>query len=297
MVDFSKTTFKVFEDVVLKNSDYVKMILSDPYVHKTYNMGLVDENNRTNFYDGVVRIVGPDGKEHGKYEPFDYAEWVAERVEPWTYLKFPYLKKIGWKGFVDGVDSGVYKATPLSRCNVADSLSSPLAQAEYEKMYDTLGGKPAHHTLATHWARIVEIMNASERFVELINDDDIIGPDYRVLPTNVPSEGVGTVEAPRGTLTHHYVTDEKGIVQKANLIVGTTNNHAAISMSIVKAAKGIIKAGEKVSQGTLNRIEMAYRAYDPCFGCATHALGRSPMELTIRNSKGEVVDVVRRNSL
>jgi F420-non-reducing hydrogenase large subunit len=273
------------------------MILSDPYVHKTYNMGLVDENNRTNFYDGVVRIVGPDGKEHGKYEPFDYAEWVAERVEPWTYLKFPYLKKIGWKGFVDGVDSGVYKATPLSRCNVADSLSSPLAQAEYEKMYDTLGGKPAHHTLATHWARIVEIMNASERFVELINDDDIIGPDYRVLPTNVPSEGVGTVEAPRGTLTHHYVTDEKGIVQKANLIVGTTNNHAAISMSIVKAAKGIIKAGEKVSQGTLNRIEMAYRAYDPCFGCATHALGRSPMELTIRNSKGEVVDVVRRNSL
>jgi len=290
MVDFSKTTFKVFEDVVLKNSTYVDLILSEGYTHKTYNMGLVDADNRTNFYDGMIRITGPDGKEHGKFEPKDYAQWIAERVEPWTYLKFPYLKKVGWKGFVDGVDSGVYKATPLSRCNVADGMSTPLAQAEYTKMYETLGGKPVHHTLATHWARIVEIMYASEHFLDLANDPDITGPEYRVIPKKTPTEGVGTVEAPRGTLTHHYVTDEKGIVKKANLIVGTTNNHAAISMSIAKAASEVIKPGRKLTQGALNMIEMAFRAYDPCLGCATHALGQMPLVVTLRDSSGNILD-------
>jgi len=294
MVDFSKTTFKLFEDVVLKNSDYVKLITSDGYTHKTYNMGLVDENNHTNYYDGMIRVTGPDGKEHGKYEPKEYAEWIEERVETWSYLKFPYLKKIGWKGFVDGIDSGVYKATPLSRCNAADGMSTPLAQAEYEKMYETLGGKPVDHTLATHWARIIEIMNASERFLELIHDPDIIGPDYRVIPTETPSEGVATVEAPRGTLTHHYITDDNGIVKSANLIVGTTNNHAAICMSIAKAAKEIIKPGKEVTEGDLNMIEMAFRAYDPCLACATHALGRMPLEVTIRDSSGNPVSVIRR---
>ena len=169
---------------------------------------------------------------------------MAERVEPWSYLKFPYLKKIGWKGFVDGEDSGVYKATPLSRCNAADDMATPLADAEYKRMYETLGGKPINHTLATHWARLVELLYAAERWVELATDPQITGKEYRVLPTQTPTEGVGCVEAPRGTLTHHYTTDERGILTKVNLIVGTTNNNAPICMSVKKAAQGLIKKGD-----------------------------------------------------
>ena len=155
-VEFARFSLKVFDDLVLANSGYVELITSDAFVHKTYNMGMVDAANCTNFYDGQIRVTSPSGKEHAKYHCAQYREYVAERVEPWTYLKFPYLKKIGWKGLVDGEDSGVYKATPLSRCNVAEGMATPLANAEYQRMYATLGGKPIHHTLATHWARLVE---------------------------------------------------------------------------------------------------------------------------------------------
>lgn len=300
MVDFGQFTFKIFEDVVLKNSAYVDLILNGPYIHQTYYMGLVDENNKVNFYDGKVRVVDPEGNEFCKYEPKDYLEHIAEHVESWNYLKYPYLKKVGWKGFVDGKDSGVYRATPLSRLNASEGMATPLAQAEYEKYYETLTGdrsgkKPVHHTLATHWARIIELQYAAERVMELIKDPEITSPDYRVLPTEIPTEGVGIVEAPRGTLTHHYVTDEKGIVTKANLIVGTTNNHAAISMSIKKAAEGLIKKGVEITEGLLNKIEMAFRAYDPCFGCATHTLpGEMPLEINIREPNGEIIQSVKR---
>jgi F420-non-reducing hydrogenase large subunit len=264
-------------------------------------MGLVDENNKVNFYDGRVRVVDPDGKEFCKYEPKDYLEHIAEHTESWNYLKYPYLKGIGWKGFVDGKDSGVYRATPLSRLNASDGMATPLAQAEYEKMYETLTGDksgkiPVHHTLATHWARIIELQYAAEKVMELIKDPEITSPDFRTIPTEIPTEGIGIVEAPRGTLTHHYVTDEKGIIKKANLIVGTTNNHAAISMSIKKAAEGLIKKGTQVTDATLNMIEMAFRAYDPCFGCATHTLpGTMPIELSIYNSNNELIEFKRRD--
>jgi F420-non-reducing hydrogenase large subunit len=291
-VEFAKFSLKIFDDVVLKNSDYVKLITGDIYVHKTYNMGMVDANNRTNFYDGKIRVTSPGAKEHAKYDCAQYREYVAERVEPWSYLKFPYLKKIGWKGFVDGEDSGVYKATPLSRCNAADGMATPLADAEYKRMYEVLGGKPINHTLATHWARLVEILYATERWVELAADPEITGKQYRVLPTQTPTEGVGCVEAPRGTLTHHYATDERGILTKVNLIVGTTNNNAPICMSVKKAAQGLIKKGQ-VREGLLNMVEMAFRAYDPCFGCATHSLpGQMPLEVTIRGPQGEVIQTL-----
>jgi F420-non-reducing hydrogenase large subunit len=289
-VEFAKFSLKIFDDVVLANSDYVKLITGDIYVHKTYNMGMVDANNCTNFYDGKIRVTSPAGKEHAKYDCSQYREYVAERVEPWSYLKFPYLKKIGWKGFVDGEDSGVYKATPLSRCNAADAMATPLANAEYKRMYETLGGKPINHTLATHWARLVELLYAAERWVELATDSQITSKEYRVLPTKTPTDGVGCVEAPRGTLTHHYTTDDRGILTKVNLIVGTTNNNAPICMSVKKAAQGLIQKG-KVSEGLLNMVEMAFRAYDPCFGCATHSLpGQMPLEVTLRNSQGEVIE-------
>jgi F420-non-reducing hydrogenase large subunit len=275
--------------VVLKNPDYVKVVTGDVYVHRTYNMGTVDAKNRVNFYDGKIRVTGPDGRELVKYDAADYQQQIAERVEPWTYLKFPYLKKVGWKGLVDGPESGVYKATPLSRLNAADGMATPLAQAEYEKFYATLGGKPVHHTLATHWARLIELLYATERWLELAADPEITSSEYRVLPTQTPTEGVGCVEAPRGTLTHHYTTDERGILTKVNLIVGTTNNNAPICMSVKKAAQSLIHKGQ-VSEGLLNMVEMAFRAYDPCFGCATHSLpGQMPLEVVLHDAQGQVV--------
>lgn len=293
-IEFCKFTFKIFEDVVLKNKTYVDLILSDPYTFSTYYMGLVDKDNKVNFYDGKVRVVDPDGREFCKYEPKEYLNHLAERVEPWTYLKFPYLKKIGWKGFVGGKESGVYQATPLSRLNTADGMATELSQKEYERMYKTLGRKPVHNNLAMHWARIIEAMFAAERLLQLVTDREITGPEYRIIPQKTPTEGVGIVEAPRGTLTHHYVTDDQGIVKRANLIVGTTNNHASICMSIKKAAQGVIKNGN-VNDGLLNMVEMAFRSYDPCYGCATHSLpGEMPIEIVVYDSKKNVAHRLER---
>jgi len=294
-IAFAKFTIQLFNDIVLKNKTYVDFILSDVFTHRTYNMGLVDENNCINFYDGDIRIVNPAGEEFAKFKPEDYLDHVAEHVESWSYLTFPFLKKIGWKGFTDGPASGVYKATPLSRLNVSDGMATPLANEEHDRMYKILGGKPVQQTLATHWARIIELLYAAERWVELASDSDIVGPDYRMVPTETPDEGVGVVEAPRGTLYHHYKTDENGIVKEVNLIVGTTNNNAAINMSVKKAAQGLIKEG-KVNGGLLNRIEMAFRAYDPCFGCATHTLpGQMPLVVRIYNYKKELINEHRRD--
>jgi F420-non-reducing hydrogenase large subunit len=293
-VEFGQFSLKLFNDIVLGNKEYVDLILGDIYTHRTYYMGMVDENNHINFYDGKVRVVGPDGKEFVKYAPQDYTQHIAEHVEPWTYLKFPYLKDVGWKGFTDGKDSGVYCATPLSRLNAADGMATPLAQEEYDRFYKTLGGKPVHQRLATHWARLIELLYAAERWVELASDPEITSDNFHAIPTEVPTEGVGIVEAPRGTLTHHYTTDERGVLTKVNLIVGTTNNYAPISMSINKAASSLIKKGTVVTEGMLNMVEMAFRAYDPCFGCATHSLpGKMPLQVTIRDAKGEPVEVLK----
>ncbi len=144
-------------------------------------------------------------------------------------------------------------------------MATPLAQEEYEKMYSTLGGKPVKKLLATHWARLIELMYSAERLLELAQDPEVASPNIRTLPTAVPKEGVGIVEAMRGILTHHYQTDEKGLVTKANLIVGTTNNNAPISMSIKRAAQKLIQPGKEIGQGLLNMVEMAFRLYDPCF--------------------------------
>jgi F420-non-reducing hydrogenase large subunit len=295
MVDFAQFTIGLFGDLVLGNKEYLDLILSDPFTLRTYYMGLVDGENKVNFYDGRVRVVDPDGVELVKYAPHEYLDNVAERVEPWTYVKIPYLKKVGWKGFSGGKDSGLYQATPLSRLNAADGMATPLAQAEYERMYETLGGKPVHQTLATHWARIIELLYAAERLEELARDPEITDSDVRAIPTQTPTEGVGIVEAPRGTLTHHYVTDEQGLVTKCNLIVGTTNNIAPMSTSIRQAAQGLIKKGEVISDGLLNMVEMAFRAYDPCMSCATHALpGRMPLEVRLLDSGGQLVERLTR---
>lgn len=294
-VEFARFSLKLFEDVVLKNKGYVDLILSEGYRLVTNYMGLVDTANKVNFYDGDVRIVDVDGVEIARYKPSQYLDFVAEHVEPWSYLKFPFLKQNGWTGFTEGKGTGIYQAAPLARLNAADGMATPLAQEAYEKMYDTLGGKPVHAILAAHWARLVELLYAAERVLELSRDEEITSPDIRVIPTGTPSEGVGIVEAPRGTLTHHYKTDERGIVTAVNLIVGTTNNHAPIYMAVKKAARAVIKPGAEIDQGLLNMVEMAFRSYDPCFSCATHAIfGEMPLKVVVYNSAGEPVRELQR---
>ncbi|MBI4658861.1 MAG: Ni/Fe hydrogenase subunit alpha [Verrucomicrobia bacterium] len=287
--DFALFTLQVFKDIVLRNANYVNLITSDTYTHRTYYMGLVDANNRVNFYDGLLRVVDPAGKEYAKFPVQKYRDFVAEHVEPWSYVKFCFLKPLGWHGFAEGPDSSIYSVAPLARLNASDGLATPEAQRAYEEFFTTLGGKPVHHTLANHWARVVEIIYAAERMDELLHDPDITRPDIRTIPSKKPSVGMGVVEAPRGTLFHHYETDDRGLITKANLIVATQNNAARIAMSVEKAAKGLIKKG-KVSDGLLNKIEMAFRAYDPCFGCATHALpGHLPLAASIYDHEGRLV--------
>jgi F420-non-reducing hydrogenase large subunit len=174
-------------------------------------------------------------------------------------------------------------------------MATPLAQAEYEKMYSALGGKPAHNTLAYHWARLIEALYAAEHMQELANDETITDPKIRNIPVNTPGEGIGVVEAPRGTLYHHYKADKNGILTDVNLIVATVNNSAAICMSVEKAAKNLIKKG-KVTDGLLNMVEMAFRAYDPCFACATHSLpGTMPLIVSLKKLDGTIIDVIRRD--
>ncbi|MCK4723769.1 MAG: nickel-dependent hydrogenase large subunit, partial [Dehalococcoidia bacterium] len=254
-VEFCQFALKLFDDIVLGNKEYVDLVTGDVYKHRTYYMGMVDANNKVNFYDGDIRVVDPNGKEFAKFKPQDYLSHIREHAEPWTYVRFSFLKDVGWKGFVDGEDSGVFRVAPLARLNVADGMATPLAQEAYEKLFSTLGGKPVHNTLAFHWARLVEALYAAERVQQLANDPEITSPDIVNLPTETPKEGVGIVEAPRGTLIHHYETDDKGIITKCNLIVATQNNSAAINMSVEKAAKSLIHKGE-VPEGILNMVEM-----------------------------------------
>ncbi len=283
-LDFAQFTLQVFKDVVWANPAYREFITADTYTHRTYYLGMVDAANRVSFYDGQLRIVDPEGKEYARFDPREYRQYVAERVEPWSYVKFCYLKLMGWQGFTEGRGSSVYAVAPLARLNVADGLATPRAQAAYEEFFAALGGKPVHHTLANHWARVVEMLYAAERMVELVHDPDLIQPHVRTLPHETPSVGIGAVEAPRGTLFHHYETDAAGLVRQANLIVATQNNAARIAMSVEKAAKDLIHRGE-VNEGLLNMVEMAFRAYDPCFGCATHSLpGHVPLVVNLYDS-------------
>ncbi len=292
-ISFAEFTLNLFHDIVLQNHDYVTLIKSDPYQLSTYNMGLVDKNNKVNFYDGMIRVTDPEGKEFLKFPAKEYAEHIDEHVEAWSYMKYPYLKKIGWNGLTDGKDSGIYRVGPLGRLNAADGMATPRADKEYKKMYETLGGKPVNSTLAYHWARLIELLYAAERADELINDPEITATKIRNT-IGEPGEGIGVVEAARGTLIHQYTLSKQGLIEQANMIVATTNNAGAITMSVRDAAKGMIKKG-LVSEGILNKIEMAFRAYDPCFGCATHTLpGSMPLEITIYDHQNKPIKTITR---
>jgi coenzyme F420-reducing hydrogenase alpha subunit len=293
-VEFAKFTLGIFEKMVLANPEYIDLIRSETFTHRTYYMGMVDANNRLNFYDGAMRIVAPDGHEWVKFAPSDYASHIAEHTEPWSYMKICHLRGIGWHGFTDGPDSGVYCVAPLARLNAADGMATPLAEEAYLAFCGLLG-KPVHHTLANHWARVIELLYAAERMKELAEDPEIADPRVLTIPAAIPREGIGVVEAPRGTLIHHYQSDEQGLITRCNLIVATQNNAARISMGVEKAARDLITSAQ-VEEGVLNMVEMAFRAYDPCLGCATHAFGGAPLSIGVRDARGNLLHTLRRDA-
>jgi F420-non-reducing hydrogenase large subunit len=233
-------------------------------------IGTVTENGALNLYDGKLRLMSADGT--AVEFPYDrYTDHISEHVEPWSYMKFPFDKRAGHFSMDLDHPSGIYRSNTLARINVCDCIETPLAQAEL-KEFRQLFGRPAQLTLLYHWARLIELLYNAENVLRLLDDPEITAVETRRKVEPRAARGVGCVEAPRGTLIHDYTTDANGIVTNVNLIVGTTHNNAPINMSVRHSANMSIKDG-KYDQGILNRVEMAIRAYDPCFSCATHALG------------------------
>jgi F420-non-reducing hydrogenase large subunit len=274
------------ESIFPKYLDLIKSV----GIIETGFLGTVTDDGTLELYDGKARLMKPDGS----YEEFQYdqyTEYIGEHIEPWTYLKFPYAKK--WGDFSMDLDnsSGIYRTNALARINVCDKMATPLAQAELEEFRESFG-RPAQQTLLYNYARLIELVYNAEHVVELLNDPEITGKETRVPVTPRAARGVGCVEAPRGTLIHDYETDENGLVTNVNLIVGTTHNNAPINMSVKQTAKVLIKNG-KYDQGTLNKVEMAIRAYDPCLSCATHKLdGSIAVKLEIRDVNGKLIDTI-----
>ncbi len=293
-VEFAQFTLKLFKEAVLGEKKYLDLILNDAYKLHIYDMGLVDANNRVNFYEGKLRVTDPKGDQYALFDPKDYIEYIGEWVEPWTYIRLTHLRKLGWNGLIEGEKTSLYRVGPLARLNVANGMATPLAQKEYEEMFDRLGGKPSHHTLAYHWARLIEALQAAEDMQRIASEPLLTSKDIRNMNLRLKKVGIGCVEAARGTLIHHYETDDRGLVTKVNLIVATQHNAAPICVSVKKAAQGFVK-GPEVKEGLLNMVEMAFRPYDPCLACATHALpGGMPLEVNLRNRDGQVVKTLRR---
>lgn len=274
------------ENVFPKYLDTVKSL----GVITTGFLGTVDGDGALQLYDGTLRLMAPDGS----YETFaydQYTDFIAEHVEPWSYIKFPYAKK--WGAFSMDLDApgGIYRTNTLARINVCDRIPTPLAQAELEEFRSAFG-RPAQLTLLYHWARLIELLHNAENVVQLLAHPEITSTETRVKVTPRAARGVGCVEAPRGTLIHDYTTDADGLITNVNLIVGTTHNSAPINMSVTQAARGLIHAGH-YDQGILNRVEMSIRAYDPCLSCATHELnGRFAVKLDIVDADGRVIDTL-----
>lgn len=294
-IGFSQASLQIFHDLILGNDHYRELITSEVFHHRTYYMGMVDDQDKVSFYRGQVRVIDPEGQEFTRFSPGEYASVIGEHVEPWSYIKFPFLRTVGWQGFREGKESGIYRVAPIARLNVASGMATPLAQQEYERLFETFGGKPVHHTMAIHWARLIETLFAAERLAELAQAPELTGREIRNPDLKTPNEGVGIVEAPRGTIIHHYRSDEQGMITACNMIVASLGNSAAMCMSVEQAARNLITGGE-VNDALLNQVEMAFRAYDPCFGCATHSMpGKMPLQITLYRQNGSIFKRIVRN--
>jgi F420-non-reducing hydrogenase large subunit len=259
-------------------------------VIETGFLGTVTDDGSLNLYDGKFRLMANDGS-HEDFKVVDYTDHISEHVESWTYLKFPYMKKVGEFSMDLDNPKGIYRTNTLARINVCDKIDTPLAQAELEEFREKFG-RPAQLTLLYHWARLIELLYNAENAIRLLDDAEITSTDIRKKVEPRAARGVGSVEAPRGTLIHDYETDEDGLLTNVNLIVGTTHNNAPINMSVKKAATDLIKDG-KYDQGILNMVEMSIRAYDPCFSCATHRLdGKIGVKIDIVDSEGNTLDTL-----
>jgi F420-non-reducing hydrogenase large subunit len=271
MLSFARLSLNLFEKLLLKGAALAEMMTDPMYYQPTYYMGMVDDSGRLCFYDGRISIVDPAGAIHSTFEAGDFSSHLIERVESWTYMKTLALKNPGRSRFLSDAPDGIYRVGPLARLNVSSGISTPLAHAEYEKMMIFFGKKPVHHTMAYHWARLIEVLYAAERTAELAREQNILNTEVRILPNPLMTErsGTGACEAPRGTLFHAYRANAQAMILKLNLVVATQHNAAAICRSVYQAASQLISDGQ-ASDRITNRIEMAYRAYDPCLACATH---------------------------
>jgi NAD-reducing hydrogenase large subunit len=247
------------------------------------HLALVRDDGALDLYHGRLRALDPDGNRILDDVDYDgYLDHVAEEVRDWSYMKFPFLTALG-------PERGWYRVGPLARLNVCDFLDTPEAEAARVEFAAVTGGRPNPVTMAYHWARMIETLHAAEKIRELLDDPDVTGDDLVRTGERRP-EGVGLLEAPRGTLFHHYRVDERDRVTMANLIVSTTSNNEAMNRAVTRVAEDHLSGVPEITEGLLNHVEVAIRAYDPCLSCATHALGRMPLEVTLLGADGREID-------
>lgn len=280
--------YEFFKSTVLKSKTFQDLLNEEAYNVKTYYMGLVDGEDNLNFYDGFVKIIDFNGREVAKFNPKDYVNHIAEHVEDWTYTKFPYLRSVGWKGFKEEY---IVRVGPLARLNITKTIPTPMANEAFKELVDVIGSRPIHNSLAYHWCRLVECIYACERISQLLQDKDILGESTVNMVGKPSYEGVGIVEAPRGTLIHHYKSDENFITKEVNIITPTAINNASINTELKKVASKLIK-GCSVDERLFNLIEVGIRSYDPCTACATHVINlsyRPSVEVLIYDEEGQLV--------
>lgn len=283
MIAWAQGALDFFKDFYGKNKSYIDNFAVFPSSH----LSLVRKDGAMDLYHGVLRAVDADGKKIlNDVDCQEYSKHIAEEVKNWSYMKFPYLRSIG-------KEKGWYTVGPLARLNTCDFIPTPLAQKEFEAYKAVTNGKPNHMSMHMHYARLIELLHAGEVIKELLNDPDLQKTDL-VKKGTKQKEGVGIVEAPRGTLFHHYRINDLDQIEMANLIVSTTNNNIPMNNAVNYVAKANFNGKKEVTEGMMNMVEMAIRAYDPCLSCATHALGQMPMELTLVDSKGAVLDQKRK---
>lgn len=281
-IETTKIGLSLMRDWADKNMEDINKFA----VLRTGYMGLVTPENGLELYDGQVRLVSNEGVELEKYDGANYLDYIAEHVENWSYLKFPYYKKLGWP-------NGVYRVGPLGRCNASDKIHTPMANEELKHFKGLSGGKPVENTLYYHYARLIEVLFCIENVRVLLNDPDIMSNDILNTRVDFKGEGVGVLEAPRGTLFHHYWAEPSGQITKVNLIVATGHNNWAMTNAVDSVAKTYI-TGPVITEGLLNRVEAAIRAHDPCLSCSTHAVGQMPLEIDLVDPQGNIIQTARR---
>jgi NAD-reducing hydrogenase large subunit len=278
MIEWSAAAIALFRGYHANNKDLVDGFAEFPSNH----LSLVRKDGALDFYHGVLRAVDAEGRKVlNDVDYRDYLEHIGEETRSWSYMKFPYLRALGKA-------DGWYRVGPLARLNTCDYIPSPLAQKEFEAYKAYTDGKPNNMSLHAHWARLIELLHSAEVIKELLLDKDLQGTKLVRSGKRVP-EGVGLVEAPRGTLFHHYRVDDNDQITMANLIVSTTNNNEPMNRAVNWVAMNVLSEKPAITEGMLNRVEVAIRAYDPCLSCATHALGRMPLEVTLEGPDGRVL--------